>query len=147
MAFFAELNFWHWLILGVVLVVLETLAPGVVFLWLGIAAGITGLVVVVAGDLSWEFQALLFAGLSLISVVCGRLWFRYRPTATDHPTLNRRGERHVGQTFTLDAPIVDGVGKIRVSDATWKVTGDDLPAGTRVKVVAAEGTVLRVEPI
>lgn len=146
MTFFSTLSFWHWLILGIALTVLETVAPGVVFLWMGIAAGLTGLIVLTIDGLSWQIQTLLFAALSVVSVVSGRLWLRHRPTATDHPTLNRRGEQHIGHVFTLDAPIVNGVGKIRVGDATWKVTGADLPAGTRVKVVAAEGTILRVEP-
>jgi len=145
MAFFSEISFWHWFILGIVLTILEILAPGVVFLWLGIAAGVTGLVVLGIDGLTWQVQILVFAGLSVVSIVSGRLWLRYRPTVTDHPTLNRRGERHIGRVFTLDAPIVNGVGKIRVDDATWKVTGDDLPAGARVKVIAAEGTILRVE--
>lgn len=146
MTFLSSLSFWHWFILGVILTVLETVAPGVVFLWLGIAAGLTGLIVLAIDGLSWQIQTLLFAALSVVSIVSGRLWWRYRPTATDHPTLNRRGEQHIGRVFTLEAPIVNGVGKIRVNDATWKVTGEDLPAGTRVKVIAAEGTILRVEP-
>lgn len=146
MTFFSTLSFWHWLILGIALTVLETVAPGVVFLWMGIAAGLTGLIVLAIDGLSWQIQTLIFAALSVVSVVSGRLWLRHRPTATDHPTLNRRGEQHIGHVFTLDAPIVNGVGKIKVGDATWKVAGADLPAGTRVKVVAAEGTILRVEP-
>ena len=146
MAFFSEISFWHWFILGVVLTVLEMAAPGVVFLWLGIAAGATGLVVLGIDGLGWQIQILVFAGLSVVSVVSGRLWMRHRPSTTDHPTLNRRGERHVGRVFTLDAPIVNGVGKIRVDDATWKVKGEDLPAGARVKVIAVDGTILRVEP-
>jgi hypothetical protein len=146
MAFFSEISFWHWFILGIALTILEILAPGVVFLWLGIAAGATGLVMLGIDGLTWQAQTLVFAGLSVVSIVSGRLWLRRHPTATDHPTLNRRGEQHIGRVFTLDAPIVNGVGKIRVNDATWKVAGEDLPAGTRVKVVAVEGTVLRVEP-
>ncbi|MDX9862534.1 MAG: NfeD family protein, partial [Rhodospirillales bacterium] len=138
-------SFWHWFILGIVLTILEILAPGVVVLWLGIAAGVTGLAVLGIDGLTWQVQILVFAGLSVVSVVSGRLWMRHRPSITEHPTLNRRGERHIGRVFTLDAPIVNGVGKIRVDDATWKVTGDDLPAGARVKVIAAEGTILRVE--
>ena len=146
MAFFSEITFWHWFILGIVLTIVEVAAPGVVFLWLGIAAGVTGLIMLAVDGLTWQIQTLLFAGLSVVSVVSGRLWLRRHPTATDHPMLNRRGEQHIGRVFTLDVPIVNGVGKIRVNDATWKVTGENLPAGTRVKVIAAEGTILRVEP-
>lgn len=147
MPFLSELTFWHWLILGVALVILETLAPGVVFLWMGLAALATGLVALAIDGLSWQIQVLIFAGLSVVSVTSGRLWLRRHPTVTDHPTLNRRGEQHVGRVFTLDAPIVNGIGKIRVNDSTWKIIGTDLPAGTQIKVVGTEGTVLRVEKV
>ena len=39
----AGLEFWHWLVLGVVLATIEIFAPGVFFLWLGISAGIVGI--------------------------------------------------------------------------------------------------------
>lgn len=146
MEFLATVSYWHWLILGVVLVILEMLAPGVVFLWLGLAAIATGIIdLVLPADLGWEYQVLIFAGLSVVSVTGGRLWIRSHPTATDHPTLNRRGTQYVGRVFTLDTPIANGVGKLRVDDTTWKIVGSDLPAGTRVTVTGVEGTMLKVE--
>jgi len=77
-------------------------------------------------------------------VLVGRAWLRRRPIETDHPTLNRRGEQYVGRRFTLDEPIVNGVGKLRVDDTTWKIMGDDLPAGSQVTVTGVDGTVLVV---
>ena len=66
---------------------------------------------------------------------------------TDQPALNRRGEQYIGRTLTLDEPIVNGQGKIRVDDTTWKVEGDDMPAGTRVTVIGVDSVVLKVAPI
>ena len=54
---------------------------------------------------------------------------------------------YVGRHFTLTAPIVDGVGKLQVDDSSWKIMGQDLPAGAHVKVVGTEGTMLRVEAV
>ncbi len=42
-------------------------------------------------------------------------------------------------------PSVNGVGKLRVDDTTWKVAGNDVPAGSRVRVTGVEGTILQVE--
>ena len=50
-----------------------------------------------------------------------------------------------GRTFTLSAPILNGVGKLRVDDSQWRIAGPDLPEGSRVRVVRAEGATLRVE--
>jgi membrane protein implicated in regulation of membrane protease activity len=59
--------------------------------------------------------------------------------------LNRRAEQYVGRVFTLSEPIVNGTGKIRVDDSSWKVSGADCDANTKVKVISVDGTVLKVE--
>ena len=139
------LQFWHWLVLGVVLLILEVFAPTVFFMWLAIAAGIVGLVLALFPELGWQMQLVLFSVLSVISVVAGRSWFSRHPIKTDQPTLNRRGEQYIGRVFTLDEPVVNGTGKIRVDDTTWKINGADCAAGTRVRVTGVNGTVLLVE--
>jgi hypothetical protein len=65
---------------------------------------------------------------------------------TDEAALNRRGDSYVGEVVTLAEPIVDGRGKVRVGDTVWLARGPDLAAGRRVRVVAARGTQLEVEP-
>ncbi len=136
---------WHWWILAAVLIILEVFAPGAFFLWLGLAAVTIGGVVYVLPDMIWEYQLLLFSVLSVISIVIWRKYFRSTPADTDQPHLNRRGEQYIGRVFTLEVPIVDGVGKIHVDDSTWKVHGDDCPAGTRIEVTGVDGTILKVE--
>lgn len=140
-----QLNQWHWWILAVALVILEVFAPGAFFLWLGIAAGVVGGLVYLMPHISWEYQILIFSVLSVVSIVVWRKFFRTSPTDTDQPALNRRGEQYVGRLFTLEEPIVNGLGKIRVDDSTWKIHGDDCTAGTRVEVTGVDGTVLRVK--
>jgi len=136
---------WLWVVLGVLLAVLELATPAFLFLPMGLAAGVIALVLIFVPGIPWVWQVALFASLSLVSVLTGRAWLRRHPTSSDEPTLNRRGHRYVGRVFTLDAPIVNGVGKIRVDDSTWKVKGLDAPAGERVRVVGVDGTELRVE--
>lgn len=137
--------YWHWWVLGVVLIILETFSPGVFFIWMGVAAAVVGLVMLLFPDLGWEYQLLLFALVSVASVVLWRLLLDRHPIATDQPRLNRRGEQYIGRTFTLDEPIVNGLGKIRVDDSTWKIEGEDCIAGTRITVVGVDGVVLKVE--
>ena len=92
-----------------------------------------------------RLRPLIVLGAMLLGSVL--LWRRYRrqhPAQNDHPTLNRRGMNYVGRHFTLDAPLVDGVGKLQVDDGNWKTSGEDLPAGARVRVVGVDGTMLKV---
>ena len=138
--------FWHWWVAGVVLLGIEIFAPGFWFLWMAVAAGVVGAILYFLPDMIWEWQVLLFAVLSVSSMIVWRAYQRRNPTVSDQPNLNRRGAQYVGRVFTLDEAIVNGTGKIRVDDTTWKVSGDDQPLGAKVKVTGVDGTVLTVEP-
>ncbi|GAB4295530.1 MAG: NfeD family protein [Thiohalomonadaceae bacterium] len=140
-------NHWHWWILAVLFVVLEVFTPGTFFLFMGIAAAVIGGVVLIVPGMGWEYQVLGFAVLAVVATVLGRSYLKRRPIHTDRPTLNRRGAQYVGRIFSLDEPIVNGLGKIRVDDSTWKISGSDCAAGSRVKVTGVDGTVLQVEVI
>ncbi len=145
MAWIEALDYWHWWVLGVVFVVLEILLPSTFFLWLAIGAGITGLELLLWPAAGWETQLLTFSVASVASYLLFRGYLRRNPIPTDHPNLNRRGEQYVGRTFNLDEAVVNGRGKIIVDDSTWKIEGDDCPAGTRIRITAVNGTVLEFE--
>jgi inner membrane protein len=139
---FASLGAWNWLILGIALMVLELLAPGIFLFWLGLAALVTGLLSF-AIDVSWQLQILAFALLTIAAVP---LWRRFsvRRTNDNSPFLNRRNEALIGREMTLERPIQDGIGTINIDDTVWRVSGPDAPAGSRVRIVAADGASLTV---
>ncbi|MEN8180223.1 MAG: NfeD family protein [Pseudomonadota bacterium] len=139
-----NLDFWHWFVLAVVLVILEVFSPGVFFIWMGLAAGIVGLVLLAVPDLDWQYQLLIFALFSVTDILAARLILQRRPIKTDQPHLNRRGEQYSGRVFTLEEPIINGEGKIRVDDSTWKIHGADCPVGAQVRVTGVDGVVLQI---
>lgn len=139
-------DFWHWLVAALVLLILEMLLPGFFLIWLGVAAAVVGILLWVFPAMALELQLLLFALVSMASIVSWRQWRNRHPETSDQPFLNERGSQFLGRVFTLDAPIVNGVGKIRVDDSSWKVRGPDLPAGALVRVTGLDGTVLLIEP-
>jgi len=142
-----QIQFWHWWVAAFVFLIIEIFAPGVVFLWLAIAAGLVGFILLALPETTWQVQILAFAVLSVIAVYGGRTYLKNRPIETDRPNLNRRGEQYVGRLFTLQEPVVNGLGKIKVDDSIWKIEGEaDLPTGAQVKVTSVEGTILKVEP-
>ncbi|MFQ5984982.1 MAG: NfeD family protein [Alphaproteobacteria bacterium] len=143
--FLEGIEFWHWWVLAALLIAIEVLAPSTVLLWPGIAAGIVGLVVLAAGAIGWEFQVLLFAVLSVTSVVAWRYYARLHPARSHGPDPSRRAEQYIGRLFTLEEPIVNRRGKLRVEDTIWKIEGEDLNAGTHVRVVDVDGVILKVE--
>jgi hypothetical protein len=145
MAWLEHIVFWHWWILAGVLLILELSAPAFFFLWLGIAAAAVGLILLVFPGIPLETQLVLFGIASIVAVLAWKKYREARPTTTDQPNLNRRGHQYIGRVFSLEEPIINGVGKVTVDDSTWKVKGPDLPAGTSIKVTGIEGVIFRVE--
>lgn len=132
-----------WMFAGVVLLVLEVLAPGVFMMWLGVAAIVTGGVIWQTG---WEFgaQVGLFAVLATISLAIG---MRFRPKAV--PGLNTQLGGLVGRSAV--ALSFDGhEGRVRLGDSDWSArlaSGSAIPEpGARLRVDGVGGTVLVVRP-
>ena len=144
-----SLIYWHWLAFGVLVMLIEVLAPGVIFLWLGIAAILTGLALAAIPSMAWEVQIILFAVLSVLAIATGRRFVAANQKPTDHPMLNQRGRNLVDTYHTLDLATSGGRGRVQIGDSVWRLkvspSGRDLSAGTRVRVAAVDGTTLVVE--
>jgi membrane protein implicated in regulation of membrane protease activity len=136
--------FWYWWAFGGLLVIIEAFAPGFMFVWLGAAAGLVGLLLVIWPGLGLSYQLLIYAGLLILCAFGWRWYQRARPLVTDQPNLNRRGSQYLGRRFRLVAPIVNGRGRIEVGDSSWAVAGPDLAAGQIVEVTGVDGAVLQV---
>jgi membrane protein implicated in regulation of membrane protease activity len=142
--FLHGLGGWNWFILGGLLLAAEIIAPGTFMLWLGLSAILVG-AISLAIVWPWQAQLVAFAVLSILSIV---VWRRLTPKVDEvrtQPFLNRRAESFTGRVFTLEKPIVDGAGTVRIGDTVWQVRGPDAPAGARVKVTDADGATLVVE--
>jgi hypothetical protein len=142
--FLAGLGPWNWLLLAIVLFALETIVPGVHFMWFGVSAILVGLLALALG-FAWQWQLILFALVSVATVFLVRRYARPENAQSDLPDLNVRGAQYIGRSFIVEEPIRDGRGKVKVGDTLWPVQGADAAAGTRVKVNGVNGTVLVVE--
>ena len=142
-----KILFWYWWALAAVLLVFEMLLPGVVFMFVAAGAAAAGFFLLVVPGLSLELQLFVFGLVSVISAVVLRPTLKrlQRGRAQDE-TINARGSSLVGRTIVLDAPILNGRGRVRIDDGSWTVTGPDMVAGARVRVTAVNGTELAVEP-
>ena len=137
---------FFWAAIALLLFAAEVLAPGAFLLWLGFAATAVFLVVLLLPGVSILAQACLFAVLGIVSILAWRRWSRgKRVLAGGDPILNRRTAALIGRVVPLDRAIVNGQGRVQIADAYWDVVGPDLPAGTPVRVLSAEGMTLRVD--
>ncbi len=145
MGYLEGLGNWNWLFLAIVLFALETIVPGVHFLWFGLAALIVGLLGFAGGDMfTWPFQLVAFATLAVIMVFWVKRYARPNDEATDAPDLNVRGAQYIGRRVVVEDAIAGGRGKVRVGDTIWGAEGEDAPRGANVEVTGVNGTNLVV---
>ncbi|MEB8194516.1 NfeD family protein [Raoultella terrigena] len=135
-----------WLSLGGLLLAAEMLGGNGYLLWSGVAGVITGVLTWML-PLGWEWQGTLFAALTLLAAWLWSRWLRgqvKRQKPAD-ARLNQRGNQLIGRIFSLETALVNGRGHVRVGDSSWPVVADeDLPAGSKVEVLAVEGITLRI---
>jgi membrane protein implicated in regulation of membrane protease activity len=146
MEFLVSLTVWHWLIAAAVFFVLELVAPGAFMLWLGLSAMLVGIISFFVAW-PWQYQLVAFAVFVLVSIPLWRRFAARVEKTVDQPFLNRRADAFVGREFTLEKPIVAGTGTVKIDDTVWRLTGPDVPGGSRVKVVRADAAMLVVEAV
>jgi len=134
-----------WAAIALLLFAAETMAPGAFMLWMGFAATVVFVGVLLIDGVPVLAQVAAFIVLSFVSIQIYRRWFRNNEPQSDRPHLNQRANTLVGHIAPLDQPIVNGRGRVQIADAFWVVEGPELPSGTPVRVVAVDGMTLKVQ--
>ncbi|MCU0754993.1 MAG: NfeD family protein [Xanthomonadales bacterium] len=143
-SFFSEHGAMQWALLGFLLLIVEMIMPATFFMWFGLAA-LALAAINLAVDLPFLADVILFAILALALVAIYRRGKQQRHVEdSDRPLLNRRTEQLIGEVHALLEPIENGRGRLQIGDAYWRVTGPDLPAGQRVKIIGVRDLVLEV---
>lgn len=139
---------WHWVVLGIVLMLLELAVPAFFLIWFGLGAAIVGLLMLVFPDLSTAYQVIAWTASSMLFVW---VWFKvFRPHM--HKTRAGRSDGafigEIGLVITDIRPYEKGQIRFQkpiLGDEVWESIADqEIKAGERVKVLAVEGNILKV---
>ncbi len=144
LALLSGLGPWNWFFLVVALFLLDTVVPGVHFLWFRFAAVVVGVLALATG-ITWQWQVMAFGLFSVIAALWIRRYVQAGVVSCDVPDLNLRGQHYIGRLLVVEEAIECGRGKVRVGDTLWFAEGPDAPAGTSVTVTGTRGTALVVE--
>ena len=79
-----------WAAVALLLFAAEALAPGAFMLWLGFAAVVVFIAVLLLPGIPLLAQVAAFIVLSFVSIQIYRRWFRGKEPKSDQPALNRR---------------------------------------------------------
>lgn len=141
-------EWWHWMVLGLVLMMAEMAIPAFFVIWFGFAATGVGLLLMAAPELALATQVLLWAGLSAALV---GIWFRYLKPRT-MTAVGTSAARVAGEVGILLADITPSTrGQVRFQKPilgadVWECYADTaITGGARVRVVSVEGSYFKVE--
>jgi membrane protein implicated in regulation of membrane protease activity len=138
---------WHWLLLGLILVLAElATAGGFYIIFFGLAALLVGGLAGLGLANSLILQLLLFSLLSVSSLAL----FRARLLRWLQVDQSDSVDTLVGETcIALDDLPAGGVGKVELRGSAWaarSLAAVTLPRGARCRVVRVDGLTLYVEP-
>lgn len=145
-----QLEYWHWLILGALIIPLEMMTPTLIVIWFAIGAFLTSLILLAYPDITVAEQLIIFMMFSLFSVFLWRFYaLRHLNTRKGEGSdLNERTKRLIGRQCMVTENMVDGRGYIKIDQVSWLCESSaDHPAGTHVKVVGVDGTLVKVEKV
>ena len=139
---FENLNYMHWLVLGLALVIIELFLWSVFLLWIGASAITVSIIFYLAPSVSTTMQLLIFV---LISISATYLSMKYYPIKTVDDQLNNKAKSHIGKECEVMS-IEDGVAKVQIGKSLWFAKGLDLNVGQIVQIVDVESSTFIVKP-
>ena len=140
---FENLNFMHWLVLGLSLIILELFLWTVFLLWIGASAITVSIVFYLMPDTSWPIQLLIFVALSLASTFLAK---RYYPVKTVDDELHEKAKTYIGKECKVSS-IDNGAIKVKIGNSLWFAKGTELSVGQIVKIIDVESSTFIVEPV
>jgi len=141
-----HVEYWHWIVAGLLFVLSETFLTSFIFLWIGVSAVVVGITLLLI-PISFNTQLILWM---LLSLVCLVLWFKFiSPSIKTRSLAGMAMESLIGQQATV--VLFDGAsgnGKVKFSvpvlgSEQWAmICHDAVIPGDRVKVTDVLGNKL-----
>ena len=136
---------WHWIVAGLVLLIIEMNVGTFIFLGLGLAAVIVG-VADLFMDTAFTTEIVLWTILSILALIAWKMWFKEQTISnigqSNHSfdtqgTVTQEIHAHKRGKVLFDTPVL--------GNSSWHATAEEaIPKGTRVKITAVNGQIIEV---
>tara|TARA_R110001592_G_scaffold199014_1_gene447464 strand:- start:22 stop:462 length:441 start_codon:yes stop_codon:yes gene_type:complete len=139
-----EMLYWHWIILGVLLILFELIIPSFTAMWFGLAAVVVGAILWIEPDMAGSYQVLVWAALSGVLTF---FWFRvFKPNRSHHHALKEEVEGELGLVATQASGARPGIVRFStplLGEDEWPYRSEiALEVGQQVKVLDVENNIL-----
>ena len=140
---FENLNYMHWLVIGLVLIIIELFVWSVFLLWIGASAITVSIIFYLIPEISGTLQLIIFLVLASSATYLSK---RYYPVKTVDDQLNDKAKKHIGKECIIES-IENGVTKVKIGESLWFAKGSNLSAGQIVKIIDVESSTFIIEPL
>jgi membrane protein implicated in regulation of membrane protease activity len=141
---------WIWLLIGILLVMLEFMLPGLLIIFFGLGACIVGLICFFV-DISINTQLIIFISTSVVSLLLLRKYLK--SVFVGHVTGNQEAganlAEYVGQKVVVKKTIdVNLGGKVEFHGTSWQASAEsEIAEGTVVEIIGKENLILKVRAL
>lgn len=143
-----EILWWHWVVLGIVLMLLELAVPAFFLIWFGAAAVVVGIAVVAFPSFPFAWQVITWTACSIALVW---FWFKvFKPGFHKTRVGMSKGALvgEIGLVIKDMRPFEKGQIRFQkpvLGDEVWEsIAEDEIRVGERVRVLDVEGNLLKV---
>jgi membrane protein implicated in regulation of membrane protease activity len=146
-----ELVWWHWVVIGLGLGLLELFVASFFVIWFGLGALLVGVVLLISPGMAFSAQILLWTAASVAMTV---FWFKFL-RKDGGKTRSGQADEALGEIGVLvravePLGIESARGEVRfqkpvMGSDVWPCLADEaIAAGERVRVLAVDGQILKV---
>ena len=139
---------WHWIVLGFILLIIEMSIGTFLILGLGLAAILVGVLDLAMG-LSFTSEVLIWTILSILSLIAWKKWAKVEHVSNSGQsdynldtlgTIIEAIEPHKRGKVTFDTPVL--------GNSTWTATAkENIAKDSRVQIVEVHGQLIEVKSI
>ena len=144
----ADILWWHWVVLGIVLMLTELAVPAFFLVWFGLSAVAVGIVLAVLPTLSLTWQVIVWIAGSIVMIW---LWFKiFKPGLFRSRSGLSKGSLigEIGLVTRDIRPYEKGQLRFQkpiLGSEVWEaMSEEEIRMGERVKVLDVEGNILKV---
>jgi membrane protein implicated in regulation of membrane protease activity len=134
-----------WFLIGLGLLILELVLPGLVILFFGVGAWVTALVCAFT-DINLNWQILIFLIASLLGLALLRKYLKKRFFGRTSKEIEDQLEEFIGHKAEAIDDFHDGIGKVEFKGTQWSARSTDAVAkGDWVIIRSKDGLTFNVE--
>lgn len=145
-----KILYWHWLVFGMLLMLMELAIPSFTIFWFGLGGLVVGVLLLLFSDLPVAWQIFLWVISSTGFVL---FWFKVlKPKMKDETMAGISREAVLGETaMVIRKPDGERRGELRfavpvLGSETWNfICSDDVDVGDRVVIRDVSGNTMMVE--